>query len=533
MKTELPDDIEQLKAMLRQQQARLRQYAGQVAGYEQEIERLKAQLDKLRRMLFGQSSEKKRHKLENQIRQAEKRLSELENRLNTARSYLEDAAAVTESPEASHLPESPVADSPVAARRKSSRKPLPAELPRETHRLLPAETACPACGGELKVMGETISEQLEIINSAFKVIETVRPKLACSRCDVIVQAPLPPKPIERSYASPGLLARILVSKYCEHIPLYRQSEIYARQGVELSRNTMMRWVSEMADRLSPLYIALNSYVLEAGKVHTDDTPVKVLAPGSGKTKTGRLWVYVRDDRNAGSSLPAAVWFAYSADRKGEHPQQHLAEYQGVLQADAYSAYDALYETGRVKEAACLAHARRKIHDEDARRPTEMTQEALRRIAELYAIEAEIRGSPADERLTVREARSVPLMQSLYDWIQLQKKTLSKHAEMAKAFDYILKQWDALNEFCRDGWVEIDNNIGENALRSVAVGRKNYLFFGSDNGGESAAIIYSLLVTCKLNGVEPEDWLREVIMKINDWPSNRVHELLPWNFLPVK
>ncbi|HAG0930786.1 TPA: IS66 family transposase, partial [Salmonella enterica] len=219
MKNELPDDIEQLKAMLRQQQARLRQYASQVAGYEQEIERLKAQLDKLRRMLFGQSSEKKRHKLENQIRQAEKRLSELENRLNTARSYLEDAAAVTESPEASHLPESPVADSPVAARRKSSRKPLPAELPRETHRLLPAETACPACGGELKVMGETISEQLEIINSAFKVIETVRPKLACSRCDVIVQAPLPPKPIERSYASPGLLARILVSKYCEHIPL--------------------------------------------------------------------------------------------------------------------------------------------------------------------------------------------------------------------------------------------------------------------------------------------------------------------------
>ncbi|EBG1930091.1 IS66 family transposase [Salmonella enterica] len=533
MKTELPDDIEQLKAMLRQQQARLRQYAGQVAGYEQEIERLKAQLDKLRRMLFGQSSEKKRHKLENQIRQAEKRLSELENRLSTARGYLEDAAAVTESPETSPPPEQSVVDTPAVASHKSSRKPLPAELPRETHRLLPAETACPACGGELKVMGETISEQLEIINTAFKVIETVRPKLACSRCDVIVQAPLPPKPIERSYTSPGLLARILVSKYGEHIPLYRQSEIYARQGVELSRKTMMRWVSEMADRLSPLYIALNSYVLEAGKVHTDDTPVKVLAPGSGKTKTGRLWVYVRDDRNAGSSLPAAVWFAYSADRKGEHPQQHLAEYQGVLQADAYSAYDALYETGRVKEAACLAHARRKIHDEDARRPTEMTQEALRRIAELYAIEAEIRGSPADERLAVRKARSVPLMQSFYDWIQLQRKTLSKHAEMAKAFDYILKQWDALNEFCRDGWVEIDNNIGENALRSVAVGRKNYLFFGSDNGGESAAIIYILLVTCKLNNVEPEDWLREVIMKINDWPSNRVHELLPWNFSPVK
>ncbi|EIG0952229.1 TPA: IS66 family transposase, partial [Salmonella enterica] len=263
------------------------------------------------------------------------------------------------------------------------------------------------------------------------------------------------------------------------------------------------------------------------------TPVKVLAPGSGKTKTGRLWVYVRDDRNAGSSLPSAVWFAYSPDRKEEHPQRHLAEYRGVLQADAYSAYDALYETGRVKEAACLAHARRKIHDEHVRRPTEVTHEALRRIAELYAIEAEIRGSPADERLVVRKARSVPLMQSLYDWIQLQRKTLSKHAEMAKALDYMLNQWDALNEYCRDGWVEIDNNICENALRCVALGRRNYMFFGSDNGGESAAIIYSLLSTCKLNGVEPESWLREVIGKINDWPSNRVHELLPWNFSPVK
>lgn len=502
-------------------------------GYEQEIERLKAQLDRLRRMLFGQSSEKKRHKLENQIRQAEKRLSELENRLNTARNLLEDASSVTDSPDTSPPSENPIASKPEFPGRKSSRKPLPAELPRETHRLLPAETSCPACGGVLKEMGETISEQLDIINTAFKVIETIRPKLACSRCDVIVQAPLPPKPIERGYASAGLLARILVSKYMEHIPLYRQSEIYARQGVELSRNTMVRWVSEMADKLRPLYIALNDYVLEAGKVHADDTPVKVLAPGNGKTKTGRLWVYVRDDRNAGSFLPAAVWFAYSADRKGEHPQLHLAKYQGVLQADAYAGYNVLYETGRVKEAGCLAHARRKIHDEDVRRPTEMTQEALRRIAELYDIEAEIRGSPAEERLAVRKARSVQLMQSLYDWIQLQRKTLSKHAEMAKAFDYILNHWNALNEFCRDGWVEIDNNIGENALRSVAVGRKNYLFFGSDKGGESAAIIYSLLVTCKLNEVEPENWLREVIVKLNDWPSNRVHELLPWNCSTVK
>ncbi|KDT07778.1 transposase IS66 family protein [Escherichia coli 2-011-08_S1_C3] len=286
MNNELPDDIELLKAMLRTQQSRLRQYACQVAGYEQEIERLKAQLDRLRRMLFGQSSEKKRHKLENQIRQAEKRLSELENRLNTARNLLEDASSVTDSSDTCPPSENPIASKPESLGRKSSRKPLPAKLPRETHRLLPAETSCPACGGSLKEMGETISEQLDIINTAFKVIETIRPKLACSRCDVIVQAPLPPKPIERGYASAGLLARVLVSKYVEHIPLYRQSEIYARQGVELSRNTLVRWVSEMADKLRPLYIALNDYVLEAGKVHADDTPVKVLAPGNGMNRPG-------------------------------------------------------------------------------------------------------------------------------------------------------------------------------------------------------------------------------------------------------
>lgn len=538
MKTELPDDINLLKAMLRQQQAMLKQqqaqlrlYAGQVAGYEREIERLKAQLDKLRRQLFGQSSEKLRNKLAKKIREAEKRLDEMETRLNTAKGCLDAAAAAVAEPAIDEEPEA-AKEKPVAPR-PSSRKRLPAGLPRETVRIEPVETVCPVCSGELATLGETLSEQLDIINNAFRVIETVRPKLACRKCDAIVQAPLPAKPLDRSYASPGLLARILVSKYAEHTPLYRQSEIYARHGLALSRNTMVRWVQSLAEKLSPLAVALNGYVLEAGKVHADDTPVKVQSPGAGKTRTGRLWVYVRDDRNAGSSMPAAVWFAYSPDRKGEHPQRHLAEYRGVLQADAYGGYDALYENGRVTEAACLAHARRKIHDEHVRRPTDLTREALRRIAALYAIEADIRGSPAEVRLAVRKEKSCPLMQSLYDWIQVQMKTLSVHAEMSKAFGYMLKQWDALNVFCSDGWVEIDNNICENALRCVALGRRNYLFFGSDNGGGAAAIIYSLLGTCKLNGVEPESWLRDVLGKINDWPSNRVHELLPWNLSPVK
>lgn len=546
MKSELPDDIDLLKgmlaqhqAMLRQQQAQMKQqqtqlrtYAGQVAGYEREIERLKEQLDKLKRMLFGQSSEKLRNKLEKKICEAEKRLDEMEGRLNTAKGCLEAAAAVIAESDVVEVAEEP-AETPTSSRRPSSRKPLPAELPRETEVIAPTETVCPVCGGELAALGETVTEQLDIINNAFKVIETVRPKLACRKCDAIVQAPLPAKPIDRSYAGPSLLARILVSKYVEHIPLYRQSEIYGRHGLELSRNSMDRWVLELAEKLSPLSEALNRYVLEAGKVHTDDTPVPVQAPGSGKTRTGRLWVYVRDDRNTGSSLPPAVWFAYSADRKGEHPQRHLSEYRGVLQADAYGGYDALYETGRITEAACLAHARRKIHDEHARRPTELTQEALKRIAALYAIEADIRGSPEERRLAVRKEKSMPLMQSLYEWIREQLKTLSVHAEMAKAFGYMLKQWEALNAFCCDGRVEIDNNICENALRCVALGRRNYLFFGSDRGGEAAAVIYSLLGTCKLNGVEPEAWLRDVLGKISDWPSNRVHELLPWNLSIVK
>ncbi len=381
-------------------------------------------------MLFGQSSEKSRNKLENKIRQAEKRLAELENRLAAAKRCLQDDEPTVSTVEQA---EPPVAVAPQdRPARRSRRQKLPADLPRETRRITPTVTVCPKCGGDLKVMSETVSEQLEIIRSAFKVIETVRPKLACSRCDVIVQAPLLPKPLTRSVAGAGLLARILVSKYCDHTPLHRQSVIFSRQGVELSRNTLVRWVAMTAERLSPLHDALNRYVMESSKQHTDDTPVKVLEPGSGKTRTGRLWVYVRDDRNAGSALAPAVWFAYSPDRKGIHPQNHLAGYCGVLQADAYGGYRALYESGRITEAACMAHARRKIHDVHARAPTDITTEALQRIGELYAIEAEVRGCTAEQRLAARKARAAPLMQSLYDWIQTQMKTLSRHSDTVKA-----------------------------------------------------------------------------------------------------
>ncbi|EIO3444953.1 IS66 family transposase, partial [Salmonella enterica] len=324
MNNTLPDDIEQLKALLIAQQAVIVRLSGEITGYAREIDSLRALVAKLQRMLFGRSSEKNREKIEKKIAQAEKRITELQNRLSEAQSQLtsmaEDAGSKTSATPA--------------------RKALPVTLPRDRQVISPPETECPVCSGKLKLLGESVSEQLDIINTAFRVIETVRPKLACSRCDCIVQAPLPPKPIERSYASPGLLARIIMAKFAEHLPLYRQAEIYARQGVELNRNTMGRWVDIMGEQLRPLYDELNHYVLMPGKVHADDTPVNVLEPGSGKTRTGRLWVYVRDDRNAGSTMPAAVWFSYSPDRKGIHPQQHLADYSGILQADAYAGYNA-------------------------------------------------------------------------------------------------------------------------------------------------------------------------------------------------
>ncbi|EBD2439369.1 IS66 family transposase [Salmonella enterica] len=516
METSLAHENARLWALLQTQQDTIRQMAEynrllsqRVAAYASEINRLKALVAKLQRMQFGKSSEKLRAKTERQIQEAQERISALQEEMAETLGEQYDPAL------------------PSALRQSSARKPLLASLPRETRVIRPEEECCPACGGDLSPLGCDVSEQLELISSAFKVIETQRPKLACCRCDVIVQAPVSSKPIARSYAGPGLLAHVVTGKYADHLPLYRQSEIYRRQGVDLSRATLGRWTGAVAELLEPVYDELRQYVLMPGKVHADDIPVPVQEPGSGKTRTARLWVYVRDDRNAGSEMPPAVWFAYSPDRKGIHPQNHLAGYSGVLQADAYGGYRALYGSGRITEAACMAHARRKIHDVHARAPTDITTEALQRIGELYVIEAEVRGCSAEQRLAARKARAAPLMQSLYDWIQQQMKTLSRHSDMAKAFAYLLKQWDALNVYCSNGWVEIDNNIAENALRGVAVGRKNWLFAGSDSGGEHAAVLYSLIGTCRLNNVEPEKWLRYVIEHIQDWPANRVRDLLPW------
>jgi transposase len=489
-------DRETLAALVLAQQEKL-------LSHSSEIEHLKLIIAKLRRMVFGTSSEK----VTREIEQLELKLEELEVR--TA----ERAEARSSS------------DSPS---KRSSRQPLPEHLPREVHVHMPQADACSLCGGALRKLGEDVSEMLEYVPASFKVIRHIRPKLCCTKCDVILEAPAPSRPIDRGLAGPGLLAHVLVAKYADHLPLYRQSEIYAREGVDLDRSTLADWVGATSHLLSPLVDHLRRHVLAASKLHADDTPVPVLAPGMGKTKTARLWTYVRDDRAAADDTPPAVWFAYSEDRKGEHPKQHLSGFSGMLQADGYAGFHHLYEGGRIVEAACWAHVRRKFYDIQVANGSAIAAEAVKRIGALYDIEREVRRNPAALRGEIRQARARPLLHELHHWLNKTLAGLSRKSDTALAIRYALSRWRALSRYIDDGRIEIDNSAAERALRTVALGRKNYLFAGSDAGGERAAAIYSLLGTAKLNGIDPELYLRHVLDRIADHPVNRLQELLPWN-----
>jgi transposase len=475
------------------------------------IERLQTIIAHLRRMQFGRKSEK----IDRQVEQLELELEELESAKAARLEELERKVELAKAAD-------------VAAIRKPVRRPLPNHLPREVETHMPAEQGCPACGAELNKLGEDVSEVLEWVPASFKVIRHIRPKMCCSKCDVIVQAEAPSRPIARGMAGAGLLAHVLVSKYADHLPLHRQAEIYAREGVELERSTLADWVGSACKLLEPLHEALRKHVMSAAKLHADDTPVPVLEPGKGRTKTGRLWTYVRDERPAGQTTVPAVWFSYTPDRSGKHPIQHLATFKGTLQADAYAGFNRLYDSGNANEAACWAHVRRKFFDIEQAHASPLAGDALKRIAELYVVESEIRGRPPEERKRVRQARSVPVITSLHDWMQQTLAKVSRKSDIAGAIRYALGRWPALLRYCDDGLLEIDNNAAERALRAVAIGRKNYLFAGSDAGGERAAALYSLIGSAKLNGLDPQAYLRDVLARIADHPISRIQELLPWH-----
>ena len=521
----LPTDLASAHALIVAQRQALSAAEIRAAAAESEaqyrallIEKLKFTIRKLRHDRFGQSSE--RGALLDQL---ELQLADLEADAAQAQ-VLAQIAAVAAS-------EKMVV--PSFERRRPARRPLPEHLPRE-RTVYPALTVCPCCGGTtLRKIGEDVTETLELVPRQWKVIQHVREKFSCRTCEAITQPPAPSHPIARGRAGPKLLAHILFSKYGLHLPLNRQSAVYAREGVDLEVSTLADWVGAAAATLMPLVTEIHAHVFAAERIHADDTTVPVLA--KGKTRTGRLWTYVRDDRPfAGPGPPAAVFF-YSRDRGGAHPEQHLAGYAGLMQADAYAGFNRLYEVDRkagpIIEAACWAHARRKFFDLARINQAPIASEAVGRIDVLFAIEREINGLAPQQRVGVRTERSRPLVVALEAWLREQRARVSKNSDTGKAIDYSLKRWTALTRFLDDGRLCMTNNAAERELRAIAVGRRNWTFAGSDEGGRRAAALYTLIASAKLNDVDPQAWLADMLARLPDHPAKRIHELLPWNWRP--
>ena len=419
------------------------------------------------------------------------------------------------------LPEDEPADKP-------KRKPIPDHIPRVEVELSPGSAECGHCGGKLRRLGEDVTEELEYVPGRFIVNRIVRPRMACSGCDCFTQAPLPTRPIERGRPGPGLLAHVLVNKYADHLPLYRQSQIFDREGLDLDRSTLADWVGKSTALLEPLADAIGRHVLAGQAIFVDDTPVAMLAPGTGKTQTARLWAYGRDERPWGSAIPPASWYQFSSDRKGQHPKDHLFKYSGWMHADGYAGFEDLYRSGEIREVACLAHVRRKFVDVHKAQGSAIPDEAITRIAQLYAVEKAARGVPPDKRVEMRQAEAKPAFKSLEAWLNTQLHDISGKSPLAAAIRYALSRITRLRPYLDHGMLEIDNNIAERAMRSVALGRKNYLFVGSQTGGKSAAIAYTLIETAKLNAVDPQAWLTDTLARIADHKINRIDDLLPWN-----
>jgi transposase len=532
MKRATSPDIEALRAALAvaearadEAEARAARMVAEASNAEAIIAALKLMIEKLRRELYGQRSERKARLLD----QLELKLEELEANATEDEFAAEQAAAKTSTVKA-------------FTRRRPSRKPFPAHLLRERV-VVPAPEVCGCCGSErLAKLGEDVTETLEVIPRQWKVIQTVREKFTCRDCEKISQAPAPFHVTPRGWAGPSLLAMILFEKYGQHQPLNRQSERYRREGVELSLSTLADQVGACAAVLRPLHDLIAAHVRAAGRVHGDDTTVPVLA--KGKAKVARAWVYVRDDRPFAGADPPAALFYYSRDRSGEHPERHLTGFAGILQADAYAGYNRLTKPDRspepVTEALCWAHARRKffvLADIAAKANkgkhgtiiSPLAFEAVNRIDALFDIEREINGDSAEQRLAVRTERSAPVLADLEAWMRAERQRLSRHAPVAKAMDYMLKRWPGFTRFLEDGRICLTNNAAERALRGIALGRKSWLFAGSDRGGDRAALIYTLIVTAKMNDVDPQAWLADVLARIADHPFQRLDELLPWNW----
>jgi len=510
------DDIAALRTALAAEQLARREAEARASGAEAMVAHLKLLIARLKRDKYGASSERGRKLID----QLELELGELVAAASEDAAKAENAAGKEGR---TRRPNSPPRGQPVRA-------PLPAHLPRERV-VLPSPAACPCCGGKLSKLGEDTTETLEIEPIKWKVIQTVRERLSCRSCETVTQPPAPFHPIARGRAGPNLLAMILEAKFGQHLPLNRQSEAYGFQGVELSVSTIADWVGACTANLAPLNALIDAHVQAAERLHGDDTTVPVLA--KGKTITGRVWTYVRDDRPFGGPAPPAAMFRYSRDRTAEHPNRHLAGYAGILQADAYAGYNALYEAGRqpgpITEAACWAHGRRKLFELAELQRAPLAIEAVRRIDAIFDAERAINGLPADARLAVRQQHIAPLVTELETWMRESRGKLSRHNPVAKAMDYMLTRWETFVRFLSDGRICLTNNAAERAVRGIALGRKSWLFAGSDRGGDRAAAMYSLIYTAKLNGVDPRAWLADVLARIADLPASRLHELLPWNW----
>ena len=530
-----PDDIAALKEVLAIERAKGLEIAAELAvarakGSEDTalIAQQKLRIAKLERQIYGQRSERSSRLID----QLELALEEAEARATEDELAAEKAVAKVTSVRG-------------FTRQRPERNTFPDHLPRERVVIDPP-SACECCGGNrLRKLGEDVTCTLESIPRQWKVIETVREKFTCRDCEKISQAPAPFHVIARGWAGPSLLAMIVFEKFGQHQPLNRQADRYALEGVPIALSTMADAVGSVCAALDPIRRLVETHVMAAERLHGDDTTVPVLA--KGKTDTGRCWVYVRDDRPfGGTGLPAAMFY-YSRDRKGEHPKMHLAGYTGILQADAYDGYNHLYLAGRnpgpIQEAACWVHARRPFFamadiEENARRKAQgkkeipmspIAIEVVRRIDALFEIERSINGKSAEERLAVRRALSRPLVDDLHVYMREQAARLSRGHDLVKAFNYILKRWASFTLFLQDGRVCLSNNAAERGLRGIALGRKSWLFCGSDRGGQRAAAMYSLIVTCKMNGVDPQAWLADVLSRIATYPAHRLDELLPWNW----